>query len=225
MCVNWFASQTGLPGGCMENRLLDVEQRVKRYWFQDGIGEIAGGGLFLLIGLYFAGHEWLPPNSVARTLVDSSLAILLIGGVYVTRWLINVLKAHLTYPRTGYVEYHPNPKNSGSHRIWTAITAIGVSMLLVLFGRYVGSFNWLPGFTGLVVSVALLMARARIDGLGRFYFLAALSVISGLGLSVSGLSMRYSFGLFYGLVGAASMASGCLTLLRYLRENPLPVEE
>ena len=209
----------------MENRLLDVEQRVKRYWFQDGIGEIAGGGLFLLIGFYFAGHEWLPPNSIARTLLDSSLAILLIGGVYVTRWLINVLKARLTYPRTGYVEYHPNPKNSGPHRIWTAITALGVSMLLVLFGRYVGSFNWLTGFTGLVVGVAFFIARARTDGLGRFYFLAAFSVICGLGLSVSGFSMRYSLSLFYGLVGAVSMVSGGLILIRYLRENPLPVEE
>jgi hypothetical protein len=74
----------------MNNNLSDVEQRIKRYWFKDGIGELAGGGLFLVIGLYFAGHEWLLPNSVARTLLDSSLVLLFIGGVFVTRWLINI---------------------------------------------------------------------------------------------------------------------------------------
>ena len=209
----------------MENRMSDVEGRVKRYWFKDGIGEHAGGGLFLLIGLYFAGHEWLPPNSTLRTLLDSSLAILLVGGVFVTRWLINLLKARLTYPRTGYVEYNPSAKNSGARRIWTAIIAISVSMLLVLVGRFVGSFNWLPGFTGLIVGVALFIARARANGLERFYLLAAFSIIIGFGLSFSGLPTGYSLGFLYGLIGVASMLSGGVVLVRYLRENPMPEEE
>ena len=41
----------------MINNRSDVEKRVKRYWYTDGIGELAGGGMIFLIGLYFAGQE------------------------------------------------------------------------------------------------------------------------------------------------------------------------
>jgi len=207
----------------MKDNFVDVEQRVKRYWFKDGIGELAGGGLFVVLGLYFSGHEWLPPNSLARTLLDSSLILVLIGGIFITRWLINLLKTRLTYPRTGYVEYFPSQKNTPARRILTAVIAMGVSLLLVLFGRFVGSFNWIPGFTGLVAGVIFIMTQAH-GGEGRFYILGGLSIILGLVLSFSGLSESYSLGLFYGLIGAAAIISGGLTLARYLRENPMPVE-
>jgi len=208
----------------MKDSFADVEQRVKRYWFKDGIGELAGGGLFVVLGLYFSGHEWLPPNSLARTLLDSSLILVLIGGIFITRWLINLLKTRLTYPRTGYVEYFPSQKNTPSRRILTAVIAMGVSLLLVLFGRFVGSSNWIPGFTGLIAGVIFIMTQAR-GGEGRFYILGGFSIILGLALSFSGLSESYSLGLFYGLVGIAAVISGGLTLARYLRENPMPVEE
>jgi hypothetical protein len=205
----------------MNTKLSDIERRIKRYWFEDGIGELAGGGMFLLIGLYFAGGEWLPSGSPARALLSASLVFLLVGGAFATRWLVNSIKTRLTYPRTGYVEYYPSVKETRSRRLWTVTIAIVVSMSLVIFGRFVGSFNWLPGFTGLVVGFAFIMKRARAEGLGRFYYLAAFSILIGLALSFSGLSMEYSLGAFYGLIGIAVIVSGGLTLARYLHENPI----
>jgi hypothetical protein len=115
MFVNKFALQTSLQRGAqMQNNFSEVEQRVKRYWFKDGLGELVGGGMILLIGLYFAGQEGLPEGSVGRTLLQSSLVLLVIGGALATRWLVNSLKTRLTYPRTGYVEYEPGPKNTPS---------------------------------------------------------------------------------------------------------------
>ena len=207
----------------MNNNFSDVEQRVKRYWFKDGIGELAGGGLFLMIGLFFAGNEWLPQNSLARTLLDSSLILILIGGMFIARWLINLLKTRLTYPRTGYVEYPPSKKNTPSRRVLTAVIAMSVSILMILFGRVTDSFNWIPGFTGLVVGAILIATQAQGGGM-RFYILGGLSIIFGLVLSFSSLSEAYSLGLFYGLTGVTAMISGGLTLARYLRENPMPVE-
>jgi len=206
----------------MQNHLTDVEQRVKRYWFKDGLGELAGGGMILLIGLYFAGQEWLPEGSLGRTLLQSSLILLVIGGSLAARWLVNTLKTRLTYPRTGYVEYEPGPKNTPSRRVFTAGIAISVSALMVIFGRSFGSFNWLPGFTGLLFGAVFLVLRARSNGVGRFYVLGTFCVILGMALSFSGLSMAYSLGLFYGLTGIVSMVSGGITLIRYLLENPLP---
>ena len=208
----------------MQSNFMEVEQRVKRYWFKDGLGELVGGGMILLIGFYFAGQEWLPEGSMGRTLLQSSLALLIIGGALATRWLVNVMKARLTYPRTGYVEYQAGAKNTSSRRLLTGGIAMSVSALLVVFGRFFGSFNWLPGFTGLVFGVAFILLRARANGVSRFYVLGTFCIILGMALSFTSLPMGYSLGLFYGLTGIVSMFSGGITLLRYLRENPLPIE-
>jgi len=205
----------------MKDNFSDVEQRVKRYWYTDGIGELAGGGLFLLIGLYFAGHEWSSSNSLVRTLLDSSLVLLLIGGAYATRWLVNILKTRLTYPRTGYVDYGTSRKDTSSGRFLTGAIAVGVSMLLVILGKFVGSFDWLPSFTGLLFGIILMTVIARVSGLGRFFLLGGFCIILGLALSFSGLPTDYSLALLYGLTGLASMLSGGIVLLRYLRENPI----
>jgi uncharacterized membrane protein HdeD (DUF308 family) len=95
---------------------------------------------------------------------------------------------------------------------------------MILFGRVTGSFNWIPGFTGLAVGVILIMTQAQSGG-RKFYILGVFTIVLGLTLSFSGLSEVYSLGLFYGLTGVAAMLSGGLTLARYLRENPMPVEE
>lgn len=208
----------------MQSSFLKVEQRIKSYWFQDGLGELVGGGMIFLLGLYFAGQVWLPEGSLGRALLQSSLVLLIIGGTFVTRWLVNRMKTRVTYPRTGYVEYQASAKNTPSHRLFTAGIALSVSALLVIFGRFFGTFNWMPGFTGLVFAVMFIILRVRANGAGRFYVLGTFCITLGMALSVSGLSMGYSLGLFYGLTGIASMLSGGITLLRYLRENPLPAE-
>jgi hypothetical protein len=72
--------------------------------------------------------------------------------------------------------------------------------------------------------VVFIILRARSNGVGRFYVLGTFCVILGMALSFSGLPMGYSLGLFYGLTGIVSMVSGGITLISYLRENPLPDE-
>ena len=80
---------------------MDVEQRIMRYWYTDGIGELTGGGMFILLGVYFALQEFLGQNSVVGGTLQASLILLMIGGMAVSRRLVNVLKTRLTYPRTG----------------------------------------------------------------------------------------------------------------------------
>jgi hypothetical protein len=209
----------------MGTNLSQVEQRVRRYWYTDGIAELAGGGMLLLIGLYFSGQEWLPRGSFARSLLEASLALLLIGGALLTRRLVNALKLRLTYPRTGYVEYPAGRKDTTSRRLLTGGIAAAVAALLVLAGRWVGSFDWMTAFTGIVFAIVFTVLRARASGLHRFYILGGFCLVLGLGLSFSGLPMGYSLGLLYALTGVASMLSGGITLARYLRSNPMPPEQ
>jgi hypothetical protein len=222
---NWFAEQTSLDVEfLMDHDFKAVQQRVRRYWFKDGIGEIVVGGLFLLLALYFAGHRFLPADTNAPLMLDGSLALVLIFGIYFTRRLINIFKTHITYPRTGFVEYYPEAKDTLSARIFIFFLVTGFVILLVVFGRWVGTFVWLPGFIGFLSSVILIVIRTHAIELNRFYYLAAASMIFGLICSFSGLPAHYSISLFYALFGLVMIGMGVRVLAKYLRDNPLPAE-
>lgn len=207
----------------MSNNLSDVERRVQRYWYTDGIVEIIGGGLSILIGTYTIIQELLAEGSIWRTILGGCYVLLLIGGIFITQWLVTNLKTRITYPRTGYVSYR-SQKQTGWRRLLTTGIAVGVSALLIRFGRLVGTFDWVPAFTGVLFAIVLLVLMARRGGPDRFYILAILSLLLGLILSFSGLNLSYSLGLFYGLVGLSYALSGALTLRRYLQDNPLPAD-
>ena len=209
----------------MQTNFSDVEQRVKRYWFSDGIAELSGGGMFLLLGIYFALQQFLGQDSTVGGFLQASLALIMIGGAYLSRRLVNSLKTRITYPRTGYVEYQTDPKSARSRPLLVMLLAFAVSALSIAFVRMFQSFDSMVAVTGVVVGMILVLLRAKVSGLARFYILGAVSMILGIVLSVSGLSNGYSLGLFYGLMGVCFMISGGLTLQHYLNENPLPEEE
>jgi hypothetical protein len=206
----------------MQRDFSTIEQRVKRYWFTDGLGELIGGGMFLLLGVYFALQEFLGANSLVGGILQVSLVLVLIGGMWIGRRLINALKARLTYPRTGYVEYQVDEHNMRARRIWTAALAFAISALTMVFVRSLDFFDSIVAVTGIGVGLILVILRAKAAGLTRFYILGLISVLLGLTLAVSGLPNGYSLGLFYGSMGICFMISGGWTLQRYLRENPLP---
>jgi len=209
----------------MQNNLSEVEQRVKRYWFTDGFAELIGGGMFILLGVYFSMQEFLGQNSLVGGLLQASLVLLMIAGVYASRRLINSLKTRITYPRTGYVEYPANKKETRSRLILVVILAVAISALSMAFIRLFQSFDSMVAVTGFVVGMVLVLLRAKASGLARFYILGAVSMILGFVLSVSGLPNGHSLGLFYGLMGLCFLVSGGLTLQHYLHTNPLPAED
>jgi hypothetical protein len=208
----------------MQSQISDVEKRVKRYWYTDGIGELIGGGMFILLGIYFGLQEFLGQNSLVSGVLQISLILVMIGGMAVSRRLITSLKTRLTYPRTGYVEYQMDERKMKSRRIWVILLAFMISVMTMVFVRLFDFFDSIVAVTGVAVGLILMILRAKSSGLARFYVLGAVSIVLGLALSVSELPHGYSLGLFYGLMGVTFMLSGGLTLRRYLEENPLPAE-
>lgn len=207
----------------MQSNLTDVEQRVKRYWYTDGIGELIGGGMFILLGIYFAGQHYLGEHSLIGGLLQAGLVIFLIGGMSIGRWLIKALKSRVTYPRTGYVEYHVDRQNSNKRRVIVAVVAALVAGFSLVFAGQIASFlNLTLALTGILVGIILIFLQGRGSGLERFYLLGAFSILLGVALSLSRLPDGYSLGLFYGLMGISFVTSGGIVLHRYLQDNPLP---
>jgi hypothetical protein len=201
-----------------------IEQRVKRYWYSDGIGELIGGGVFILLALYFAGQQYFGDQSIVGGLLQAFFAVILIGMIFLGRKMINTLKARLTYPRTGYVEYRTGGRNVVWTRVFSFLVAMGVAIAALFIARRIESIDAMVAVTGVLVAVIFLVKQGWFSGIARFYLFSALALVLGIALSVSGLSSGYNLGLFYGIVGIILAISGALTLKHYLIENPLSVE-
>jgi hypothetical protein len=207
----------------MNRNYSDVEQRIKRYWYVDGFGELMGGGMFLLLGLYFSAQQYFGDQSPLGAILQSGFALILIGGIVLARRLINALKMRFTYPRTGYVEYEQ--KVSIQRRTLAMAVGVVVAMLSVVITRSVDRIDAMVALTGLLVAVILVAKQIWSSRVQRFYLLSFVSLVLGIALSISGLPRGYNLGAFYGLMGTAFAISGALTLRRYLRDNPVLAED
>ena len=201
-----------------------VEQRDRRYWYEDGIAELASGGFFVLLGIYFVLQGYIAQDLPVAVILQVSLGLVLILGIYVMRRVINSLKIRITYPRTGYVEYRVPAKSTNLRRYRAAITAAVVAGAVVFLYKFVDGVDSVVLATGVMVGLILMVLPARATGMKRFYLLGALSLALGFILSLSGLPQAYALGLFYGALGIAAMISGGWALRQYLKENPVAAE-
>ena len=209
----------------MEDKMLDVEGRVRRYWYSDGIAELSSGGMFILLGAYFGAQGYFGEGPVVSVILQVSLVFIMIAGIFGVRWMVNTLKTRFTYPRTGYVEYRVNDEDARQRRyVVVAVVLIFLVTAMVLV-NYIKNLDSMVLFTGVIVAVVFIALRGKSSGVTRFYVLGGFSLLLGIGLSIGGLSDEYNLAVFYGLLGVAIIASGIVVLRRYLNENPMPAED
>jgi hypothetical protein len=208
----------------MKDNLSDIEQRVKRYWYVDGFGElVGGGGMCLILAIYFSAQQYFGDDSLIGTLLQVSLFFVLVGGMFIVRRLITVAKLRVTYPRTGYVEYS-QPGNKRWMAVLSAVVGMVMAISFIFIVRMFSRIDALVAVSGVVMGMILFAKQVWTVKVKRFYILSAAAVLYGVVLSVSGFPRGYNLGLLYALMSLSFAISGGLTLRRYLHENPLPTE-
>ena len=206
----------------MKDNVSDVEQRVKRYWYVDGFGElVGGGGMCLILALYFSAQQYLGDDSLISGLLQASLVLVLLGGMFLVRRLISAAKLRVTYPRTGYVEYRASEQNRLVTGILSGVVGMIMAMTFIFIVRQFNKIDAMVGISGVVMGIILLVKQVWTTKVKRFYILSAMALIFGAVLSVSGFPRGYNLGLFYALMSRSFVISGGLTLKKYLDENPL----
>ena len=144
----------------MKDNISDVEQRVRRYWYVDGFGElVGGGGMCLLLAIYFAAQQYFGDDSLMGNLLQASLVLVLIGGMFFVRRLINTAKLHVTYPRTGYVEYS-QPTNKRLMSVLSAVVGMIMAMTFVFIVRQFNRIDAMVAVSGAVMGIILFMNRS-----------------------------------------------------------------
>ncbi|MHB1007558.1 MAG: hypothetical protein ACYC3S_18245 [Chloroflexota bacterium] len=198
-------------------------QRPKRYWYEDGLSEMAGGSMFALIGALFLVEVLAPPSLAFTGFSALGLPVLVLGGGWLQRRLLRLAKERITYPRTGYVAY-PRVPRTRSRRLATTILAIGTAAVVsALFTSAPLSLAWIPALQGLLVGAAMLYFGRQL-GLLRFFVLAAFSAAAGLASSLLGLGDLAGSAAFFIATGLALVVSGLWTLAVYLRRTQPPAE-
>lgn len=202
----------------MNNNLDQTIKRTRQYWYVDGLAEIAFGCLCLLLGLYFFAKVTVPSQSTIGFILDIGFVLLVVGYAFLASRVVRAVKMRLTYPRTGYVSY---PRSSAKRRRTTFIIgAIIGAVLGVTFATAPASSSWIPAINGLLVGGAWLFIANRI-GLYRFYAMALISSLLGMGLSIAGLGDISGLAIYYLLIGMIMLAFGGFTLYTYLRDTRL----
>ncbi len=208
----------------MQAELKQVEQRIKGHWFRDGIGEMVGGLIFILLGAYFSLVEFLGESSPWGGLLEAGFIVVFLGLVYFGRRVISGLKTKYVVPRAGFVEYRVDKERQAGKRIGAAALAAVIAAFAVLSIPLSGELEWLVVLTGLVVGLMLVFAQARMVGVSRFNILGGLSLILGIAGGLTGLPDGYALGLYYGLMGLVFSATGLFAWRRFLKDYPMLAE-
>jgi len=205
-------------------RIEAMIQRTRRYWYEDGLWELATGLFFLVIALFLAWQVVTPQGSWLWLVFGLGGPVLLIGSSLVARRLVERVKAHTTYPRTGYVRYGREAQRAMliPRTVWGTVAG---ALLVLLIGIVLGWWEIaLPLFFGIYGLVVLALV-GRSLGLRRFYALAVWSAVAGVVTTLLPISALAGGALFWLALGLGVLASGLYTLRRYLASAPEPSEE
>lgn len=204
----------------MEKNLKASQNRALQYFFADGLAELSGGAICLLLAIYFVIQQILPASQGSFALIFLGVFVAAFGIRKLMLWV----RERSTYPRTGFVE----PKQGWEDRRFLGI-AIGFTLLLMGFNLYtifrgIRTVVWMPVLCGIIFAFLFALAGSRTK-LVRFYFLAGFCLLLGVFLALSGLGDLWGAALLSLGVSLVLIAFGVVTRLTYLRQTYMIAEQ
>jgi hypothetical protein len=221
-----------------------IESLLKRpmaYNNIDGVGELGMG--FMTLG--FALIQWIQMHTPGNSAWHRSAFFIFMGVLAAIHYGSKAIKEHITYPRTGFVEYR-KPITVGRSRIPVSLLAAGVSAALAVGLSFALRRHW--DLSTLVSFIGLPFAASYAYGFARtaewkwvvFGVLATGSFVIALLLPADLVAMLAKDSLLPGVISAKAavdcwltfvlygvtfMISGAISFWLYLRVTNAPVED
>lgn len=202
--------------------LRELERRPVKYWNEDGLPELVMGTLWILWG-----GAWIVGNALPRGAVWNAYwtfaPVLLVLSSVAAAWAIKKLKAHLTFPRTGYVAWKTPTRGQ---RVMTAAVASVVAaaaVALIVRSRTEGLERIAAPGLGVILSLGFLVASVT----QRAPHLLALGGVAlGLGFAFAALDAGWAaVNWMLVALGAAAVIMGAARLRMFLVRHPLENRE
>lgn len=200
----------------MSDQIDQLQKQTFRYYYEDGLAELAVGVLFTVIGL----NLWLvsiAPQGTALALAAwIALPVLTIGGVFWVQRFVRKLKERQVYPRTGYIAYDTRP----SPYRWLVLgVPLLVAILAIIYSD--SRFNRESVMGGILLCLILVTIGTRVN-LWRLIGMGIFGLLLGVSLAFLVSSEHAGLALTYAATGLALLASGGLAWRGYLSRNPFP---
>ena len=197
--------------------LKDLEQKVFRSYFKDGLWDIYGALILLGFSLSIV-TDW-----DYLMLVFAVVAVVLL-----------VFRRRIVVPRLGQVKFLSERQTKTKRSILIAMVTLTFTMLLGVVFFVLFSTNSMPRwldiwmgdyfFTAFGSVLAILVAAAAyVVGVWRYYIYAALTFVAYV--IANTLRPNDMEGIPILIAGGIILISGVVILVRFLRKYPLPPQE
>lgn len=205
-------------------KIENIIRNTRKYWYVDGLSEIAGGLVIFATGLTYWLVSTLESNNIkALLLMIAQPAVIIIGSLIVQKYLPKI-KERITYPRTGYLTFRRPPRNRRIKRALIVGLVAGLVGALVTMVSSRLPDNYLP----LLSSVFLFIFSIYIayqTAVPRFYAIGFLMVLLGAVISFIPFGNALPYTLFFCGVGIIWIISGIITLIGYLKKTSPQTED
>jgi hypothetical protein len=209
----------------MDDDLKKSQLRAIQYQYADGMYEFNTGFDYLIMAAYLYATSILDPNystPVFELLFLGVCLLIFAGGQKLIDLLIQKIKDHFIYPRTGYVTYPRKADRSWQENMLGVMTFVAVVLLgIVVLSKFPGAARWLPALTGSIVAfrVGISTFRAR---LVRFYIVGLIGILVGIVISLAPIGGEQGYILCLAVLSLVLVISGSITFWTYLRQTHPP---
>lgn len=202
----------------MSDQIQNIQKQTFRYYYEDGLVELAVGILFFVIGLDVWLISSVAPGSPISISAWILLPIITIAGIYGVQRFVRNLKEKHVHPRTGYIEYAAKP-NRYRWLISGFALALAVSFMLL-------PYDWLQkgSVTAGMIIFAILVSIGIQVGLKRLIAEGILSFIIGVILAFLPFNDNASLVATFVPTGLLLILIGSWVFRKYRADNPL-IEE
>ncbi len=204
---------------------LDIEniiRNTRKYWYIDGLSEIAGGLVIFLTGLtYWLVYSMADSSSKNFLLILVPPVVILLGASQVRKYLPQI-KEKLTYPRSGYLTFKkPNQNIRVKRAVFAGLISavIGALVVMILNGL---PQRFIPLFSSFFLTLFSVYIGYQV-AVPRFYWTGFLIFMLGGIISWINPTGGLPYMLLFSGMGIIWIISGLITLILYLRNtDPLP---
>lgn len=199
----------------MSDLINETMKQTRRYWYIDGISEMAAGFILMLIGGFFAIVPLISSDNARIWVLAIGQPALIILSIFFGSRVVHSVKERVTYPRTGYVAFRKkDQKRRWGRIVFAMMLSASLGLLFSLLFNLIPD-RWIPTIAAGVMSMFLLVIAYNL-GLLRFVALAVYTL--GVGLLVSWWMPPepYDLAMMMALCGAGVLVSGLLALRHYL---------
>ena len=200
----------------------NIIRNTRKYWYVDGLSEIAGGLVIFLTGLtYWLVYGMADSSTKNFLLILAPPAVILLGASQV-RKILPQLKEKLTYPRSGYLTFKkPNRTIRVKRAVFAGLLSaiISATAVMVLNGL---PQRFIPLFSSFLLTLFSIYIGYQV-AVPRFYLTGFLILMLGSIISWINPTGALPFMLLFSGMGIIWIISGLITLFLYLRNTqPMP---